>query len=348
MSAIPITVDSKILRLRKPILSPDFESKTVLVGDTWDYVHLWLDREGMQDALFYWDQARSFYNATLSLDKTSAPLTAYYSFLNATKALLTVKARTFSESHGVIGESTGTKTSLSSEIVTFKPGGILAALCNYLGETSNNEDYSLKDLLYNLPYIHRAFHLSFVGHADLFFPVTEPIYVRRKRSSEAWFQFEVTDRQHKDKHFLNILPDGFEKDKGIADRFVVRLRRRFRWEWGAYDRQVNLNRLTNYHRRVRKHLHYIHGPRCLWYVKRAAGRSGYIDRNPLTLAFAAMHRLSELSRYEPFLLQRHFGSQHNWLLSEFLSTSPDQFIDQISSEITSQDFMIPGRRLDRF
>jgi len=57
-----------------------------------------------------------------------------------------------------------------------------------------------------------------------------------------------------------------------------------------------------------------------------------------------MHRLSELARYSPKSLANHFESRHNWLLSEFISTALYQFIDEISSEITGQEFMVPGIR----
>jgi len=43
------------------------------------------------------------------------------------------------------------------------------------------------------------------------------------------------------------------------------------------------------------------------------------------------------------LLRKHLETQHNWLLSEFIATACTQFIDEISSEITGQEFMTPGR-----
>jgi hypothetical protein len=62
------------------------------------------------------------------------------------------------------------------------------------------------------------------------------------------------------------------------------------------------------------------------------------------MAFAAMHRLSELARYEPMKLSKHFEGQHNWLLSEFIARSPVQVLDEISAEITGQDFIVPGHK----
>ena len=64
----------------------------------------------------------------------------------------------------------------------------------------------------------------------------------------------------------------------------------------------------------------------------------------MTLIYAAMHRLSELARYSPDVLDKHFSGQHNWLMMEFISSALDQFIDDIASEITGQDFMVTGLR----
>jgi len=64
----------------------------------------------------------------------------------------------------------------------------------------------------------------------------------------------------------------------------------------------------------------------------------------LTITFALMHRLSELSRYDPIRLKKHFDCQHNWLISEFINLAPTQFIYAIACEITGQEFKIPGIR----
>jgi len=56
-----------------------------------------------------------------------------------------------------------------------------------------------------------------------------------------------------------------------------------------------------------------------------------------------MHRLSELSRYEPITLSKHLNSQQNWLLSEFIKSAPYQFIHEIASEITGEESLVPRR-----
>jgi len=83
----------------------------------------------------------------------------------------------------------------------------------------------------------------------------------------------------------------------------------------------------------------------LWYLKRNAEVPDVINRSSMTLSFAAMHRLSDMSRYDPLLLHKHLDRSHNWLLSEFISLAPRQLIDEIAAEITGLDFMVPGTRM---
>jgi hypothetical protein len=120
MAQREITITGKCITVHKAIANPDFSSKTVLVTDTWDYVTMWLKRAHNTEALFYWNQARDFFQASLSLPNTSAPLTSYYCFLNAVKTLLSVKEGVhITESHGVDGRTTSNVAALNNEEITF-------------------------------------------------------------------------------------------------------------------------------------------------------------------------------------------------------------------------------------
>jgi hypothetical protein len=332
--------NGKPLMVHKAVVEPHFNEKTVLVTSTWDYVSLWLRRNHKNDALFFWEQARHFHHATTDLPKTSSPLTAYYCFLNATKALLLAKGIKFSDYHGVSGKTLEGKAILANEEVVFHGGGILAELAKYLGEPADKESYSLKDVLFNLVYIHRAFDLTFKSTPELFVPIRNPQIVRSKATYESWFCAELEGKYANERVVAKLAPR-YERDHGITDRYLIRARRRFRWE--PRKKAASLARFRNYHRRLRCDLYYIHSPQRLWYIKRSGNVPGIISRSSLTLTFAAMHRLSELSRYAPDCLARHFEGQHNWLLSEFITVAPMQFIDEVSSELTGREFMIPGR-----
>lgn len=355
-----IKIKQKKLTLKRSYNSPNFTGKSVLVTDPWEYAELWLRRKNNTQAQFYWQQAKHFYEATVQLPITSAPLTAYYCFLNATKTLLLVKGVQFEDMHGVSGYSkqykkkniqtsssefkreVNSKTHLLNEIVIIKKSGILPALCNCLEDDIVNLDgkieYDLKVLLRNLVYIHRTYCLTYLSHAneELFIPLDDEFFVKKEKSNEIWFSAEV-DEKYATKSTLNKLSKNFERDINFHDKFVVRLKKKTKWKNNATLETI---KFLNYYKRVRKNVQYIAGVDSRWYIKRVDHVES-IPMSSLTITFAVMHRLSELSRYEPVTLFKHLNSQQNWLLAEFIRSAPYQFIHQIASEITGEEFLVP-------
>jgi hypothetical protein len=66
---------------------------------------------------------------------------------------------------------------------------------------------------------------------------------------------------------------------------------------------------------------------------------GVIDKNPNVSAFACMHRLSELSRYDPDKLPSHFNNRYGWLLQEFFARTLVQILNDLTSEITGSEVL---------
>tara|TARA_R110001606_G_scaffold394467_1_gene565405 strand:- start:6567 stop:7145 length:579 start_codon:yes stop_codon:yes gene_type:complete len=181
---------------------------------------------------------------------------------------------------------------------------------------------------------------SYDSAKELFIPIRNPEIVRSRTTNEAWFSAEL-DKKYANMNTVNKLSNNYEKDEGITDRFVIRSTRRF--QWIPSQKTQSLLRYQQYHKVLRKDLFYIHSPQRLWYIKRSNGVEGFIERSTITLIFAAMHKLSELARYSPERLAKHFEGRYNWLLSEFISIAPLQFIDELSCELTGYEFMPPGR-----
>jgi hypothetical protein len=334
----PIEFNGKPLTIHKAITDPNFNEKRVLVNDPWDYIDLWLKRKKVQDARFYWNQARSFYTATRVLPKDSAPLTAYYSMLNAVKALLRVKNVPFKERHGVSGVTADSYSSPASEKIVFLGGGLLPDLCRHLGEDHQPTTYSLRDLLYNIPYIHRAFNLSYRSIPELFLPIENPRILRSGTTDDAWFCADVKGPVDAAK-LHKKLPSQWEQDVAFSDKFVIRAQKRFAWDPGKPDE--SLAAYKDYHEKIRRNVFYINSNRELWYLK--LNVRGRIERSSITVSFAAMHKLSELARYSPKRLSRLFDGNFNWLLSEFITSAPVQFIDEIACEMTGDALMPPWR-----
>jgi hypothetical protein len=338
MPAHKLFISGKAIGLHGCIKSPDFRSSRVLCSDPWDFVSLWLKKNHQKDALFYWEQARGFYTASLNLPELSAPLTLYYCFLNATKALLTAKSENFDEYHGVGGRTTGTKKSLDNEIVDFQGSGILPALCNYLGEPTNaGKNFSLKEIFWHLPFIHRAFCFTYSSTTELFIPLENQCFLRRDGSKEAWFHAEINKR-YINAHTKNTIKPGFDL---YENEGVYEIRRKRRFKWSGRDIESSLIEFSKYHSSIRTRIIPIYSTQNRWYLKKSVKNHNNIKNSSLVLIYAAMHRLSELSRYDPILFSGHFNVNHNWLLNEFIKTSGSQFIYGIASELTGLEFMKP-------
>lgn len=348
------------LIIKKALSLPEFKNKTVLTDSTWRYVEIYLNKSkvaGAKDALFYWQQANNFYEATKSLDLISSPLTTYYCFLNATKALLILKGVKFDTKHGVSGAPKDGHVVLQNEVVTFKTQGILSSLCRYLGEPIDHRAvtnpsttrgfyrYNLKDMLYNLEYIHRAYTLTYPRETELFIPIVLPRFVYDKSRKKGWFETQL-EKEHSNSKTLNKLK-GYSLDRKYDNTEYYTIRRNRTFEWYTYRNKPTTqseDAMQRYYKNIRNQLRYIYSPSNLWYIKRRDNPTGLIERSSLTLTFAAMHRLSELARYDPRRLSKHLEKDSNWLLSEFITKSLYQFIDQISSEITGDDFRVTGFR----
>lgn len=344
MPANDLRVGNRAAYFRKAIKSPDFESERVLTRDAFQFIDLWLQQH-CKEAMGYWKQARAYYLASKALPPTSAPLTIYYCFLNAAKALLLVKGIEAAEFHGVAGDfDPNSKRVLSNEIVTIQRRGVLHALSTYLEEEETEQIHSLSDLLANLPFIHRAYRYTYSSQNELFIPLRNVLY--RNYEGHVCVTAQITGR-FADNRSLRSLPSAYERDLGYEDKCIIRTRQRIRWHShnsSRAEKERARARLLTYHRKRRKDLVFISAPESLWYIKRNGTGAKRIDRYGMTVIMAAMHRLSELSRYDPNGLTRYLEGRANWLLSEFIELAPAQFIDELACEMTSLELGLPGVR----
>lgn len=340
---IPITYNGKIIGPHKAVNAAVFGQKTVLTNDPFVYVDLWLRREHKDDALFFWRQAGHFYRSTEGLPIEAKPLILYYSFMNSVKALLSSKSVAFSPLHGVKhhnmrGENS--KIVLSNEGVKFMDAGVVPSLSTYFRETETAKQHSLEMMLYNLVHIHRTFSLTYPHWKDIFAPIKDARFVRDPAGGLARFACELVSDVHWNS-YRRILPAEFQATK-VGESVTITSSADVPIAGVNALSAADLLQLSQLNSSIRSRVKYIKGSSTLWYLKMKSPRE--IKRHQLTLTIAAMHRLSELSRYKPKELSSLLNGQKNWLLTEFIEMSPGQFIDQIGAEITGQQIMVPNVR----
>lgn len=334
------------LKPHKAAVGAVFGKKTVLTNSPWEFVSLWLRRQGHDDAGFYWNQARVFHQASASLPVESAPLLLYYTFMNAVKALLLSRAVAFNPYHGLRAHNmrgAAPRITLSNEGVRIEANNNIApALAGYLGDTQPTHTHSLQQIFYNLPFIHRTYCLTYTSQAELFMPLVDCEYSFDPGAHAVYFRAKLS-RDYVGARFINRLPPSFVADP-VGDGATIRSAASVPVARRIVREGAELTGVTNLHRQLRADLHYINGSQTLWYVKGTGGIPGRLARSPIVLTLAAMHRLSEICRYRPIELSAFLRGQQNWLLSEFIQMAPIQFIDEIASEITGYQFMTPNTR----
>ena len=319
-----------------------FEVRSVLTTDPFNYVDLWLRRQHKTDALFYWRQAQAFYRASQNLPIESAPLVLYYCYMNAAKALLSAKGVVFNPYHGVGAHrmrGANSKAVLSNEGLRIKNDGIVPALAAYFGEMEPSLTHSLEDVLYNLVFIHRTYCLSNPRDRERFLPLKDVDFVRDKDTGEVWFQARPVDDADWS-FFKRALPAEVTPNTDGTRGFTSV--GRIHWAKANKPSASELNALRGLNTSLRRALHYINGAQTLWYLKSTGPYE--INRQSITLTLAAMHRLSEICRYGPAILNSFLSGQKNWLLSEFVTMSPSQFLDEVACEMTGHQVMIPNVR----
>jgi hypothetical protein len=347
------------VRFARATCEPEFQERRVIASSPWEFVSLWLRKNGHGDAKAYWDQAKHFFDSARELPAQSAPLPLYYSFLNATKALLEVKGQSYGPLHGVTGfdlrrSQANARIQIDNEGLKIKGGGVLPALTQYFRESETATKYTLADVFSNLPFIHRAYALSY-SKPELYLSLVHPRYVREP-NRRARFQADLPE-EHCRGQTRRTLPAHFcareltdqELDEWPSDSgWVLESEATFPWSGSRRATAADRAALVDFHRSIRLDIQYIAGAQPNWYVKRSLASYRNIRRNNLTLMFMAMHRMSEIARYKPLELNRLLGGRRNWILYEFTRVAQNQFIDEIAAEITGYEISPAGVRQSTF
>lgn len=348
----PLEINSKEIHLMKPVTSANYNGKTVLTNSAWEYVDLWLKRQSSEKArraLFFWTQAKSFFDASETLPIESRPLTSYYCCMNAAKALLAIKGPDSIDfdnlAHGISSDHRqwGRSNNIKNAEVIFSGSGVLFELSKYFGEEAAKKTYTVYDLMYNIPCVHRAFSITY-NCPELFIPIRDVKFIIDTDIKKGWVQFQV-DERYANGNSLRYVPKRYEKVKyQVKGKYLLRQKKRFEWDIHG-KKDVRLKALSKYHGQIRKDLFYIYGDVRLWYIKKDIDSNQHIlHRNSITLIFAVYHWLSELVRYNPEKFASLMKTNQNWLLHEFVDNSLYQYIDEISCEITENDIMSSGYR----
>lgn len=379
----PLHQKGKILRMSKAYTNQDFAKPTVLTDDVFPYVTFFYASHGKalkfinQDNAtkygnpnqfgyeFYWKQAEIFYKAAKELPFEASPVAAYYCMLNAAKSYLAYKSTTADDFvdefslHGISEDANDTGLDLDSIMVKHKQKGVFPLFARTLDSDFNliwpngQKSYSLKSLLYNLAFVHRAYSMTYTTRSKKVDELFSPLYAGdmpkyyQGNDGKAYLRVELekeyfaANAQTIPSQILTTVNQNFKLYGNLGFCLISK-------DGARYNSSCISSELRNNNQKYRRYFSYIRGSKRLWYLKRTELQNAQgpevINLSDLTINMAAMHRVSEIARYKPEQLNRLMKSKENWLLHEFIAQALDQFIDELAAEITKQDIMNAGQK----
>jgi hypothetical protein len=175
---------------------------------------------------------------------------------------------------------------LSNEGIRIGNRGILPALSSYLGELEPDRTHTMQEVLFNLPYVHRTYCLTYTNQQDLFIPLLNGEFVLDQATMQAYFRAELSvDFAHA--RYIKRLPASLIRDPRGGHSRVIRslasitLGSKSLRAVADRDKLIGLSRAD---------IQYINGSQTLWYAKSKVKGPKRLERYPLTLTLAAMHR----------------------------------------------------------
>lgn len=377
-----VQFNGKPLRMLKAYTNQDYYKHTALTEDKFTYVSFYYMTH--QKSLkyndvtlkttygspkqygyeFYWKQAKNFYDAYKSLPIESAPLAAYYCMLNAAKSYIAYKDKYVDlfvndfNGHGLNEDNDDVGENLATIGIKRLGWGVFPHFAKLLDQDFDTKwpagtSYNVKELLYNLIYVHRAYSMTYTSRSkrvqELFYPLHAGDMPKYYKSNDGKIYLGIQiekgsssfDSPTAKSAILASISEEFKFYEFDGEKsFLISI------DGAKYNKGSISAEVKSLNNKLRKNFVYIQSDQRLWYLKKnRLSNSGILNVNDMTITIAIMHRISEIVRYKPEQLNRLMQSKENWLLHEFITLSVEQFIDEIACEITGQDIMCVGKKV---
>lgn len=323
----------------------DYGKDRVLSTSIWNYVALWMERRKSvpQDALFYWQQAESFYQAAEEVPIESSPLLYYYSFLNSSKALFEAKSRDYSPYHGLTTEdSPPGRTALGGEEVKVKPHGVFQSLYEYdkSARIIKDRTFDLRRIFRNVVSVHHAYNRTYRSDSS------QPLFLRLRNhrfceddAGSVVLQAVIEAEEFRGQsqglisHRLrNFLTEDFSIIESQKDKILI--------QSNQAASSPSPNDLEELNRNLRERIDGIWtGTDSRFYLRKQLADT--LPWPQICRLFAGMFYFGRRVRYDPKTVRSLLEHQQNWLVSEFIEVAPIQFLVSVAGELTGDYFSTP-------
>jgi YaaC-like Protein len=304
--------------------------KKLIISDIWsfwDYVikkHK-TDRDFLNALL---EQAKHFYSAAESSPLKSKPLLYYYSFLNLSKILICIEkgyGASASYMHGLSEKHNGSFAASEIKVKSLlpTPKNVGIELLHVLDASPPPGPITLKvkDLMAHCIGVHRAYSETY-KKPESFFRLENLSLEKNKRNLK--FSANV-------KCVASDLPNLIARGYAISA-----VGSNFTYTCDIATVATHTSRADYFalSQKIRREgvWHYIGNNGYTYYLSNNA-----LNRyEPESIIYLTMFYLGSITRYHPYMFDKLFSDKEQWLMSEFLTTQPKQFIYLATAKVLGQ------------
>lgn len=335
MTEIEMKYGFPLFAKEKSIVSLGRNEKLIIsdIWAFWDYVVKKASKDRKDEAFLrsLLEQSKHFYITAESSPTKSQPLLFYYSFLNFSKILINLPSR-FGPAklyfHGITEKhnnkflhSTITKqkqkvnvVQVAHEIVSLFDSGVSTA----------DTTLKVKELLNHCVGVHRAYS-EIYNQPEVFFRLKN--HALFKNGKELEFKAEVlcsaSDLPSLQAQGYTIIED--EGTFYLVEKQAI----------STYN--VTRKDYANLSEHLRA--------KGLWYFIGSSGYTLYLSNSTIerdsqeSIIYMVMFYLGSITRYHSYMFDEIFSDKEQWLMSEFLSTQPKQYLYLATARVLGQSVL---------
>lgn len=299
----------------------------------WDYVikKASNDKKGEDFLRSLLEQAKHFYQTAIDSPIKSQPLLYYYSFLNLSKIMINLTNAFGSNMmymHGVKEDHNHKFT--HSEITKQKKKNNIVQVAHETlslfdsSISTSDLKFNLKELLNHCVGIHRAYS-EIYNQSEIFVRIISNNLYKNGKQLIFKCKLQCTNNEANE---LKALGYRIENED---DCFY-------------YIEEITMNSYQPI-RKDYSDLSEIIRNKGIWYFIGNNGYTMYLSKcqtlrySQESIIYLMMFYLGSITRYHPYMFDKIFSDKEQWLMSEFLSTQPKQFIYLATAKVLGQSVL---------
>lgn len=309
-------------------------SKKIIISDIWAFWDYVIKKKNFEKPFMnsLLEQAKHFYATAEASPMKSKPLLYYYSFLNLAKVMINLEKQYGSSIRYMHGIKEDNQNHFHNSDIVINP--IKTSVINVSAELLRIFDndtitidtrINVKKYLSQCVGIHRAYGEIYNLRESLF--KLGRIQLYKKRSKILGIKAEI---QCVSSDVPNLQSLGYN---------IIEEDGKYYWIEEITKSSSNITRIDYYNlsNQLRQ--------KGVWYYIGNSGYTYYISTNnlcryqPEIIIYNTMFYLGSITRYNPYLFDKMFSDKEQWMVSEFLTTQPKQFLYLATAKTLGQNIL---------